>query len=349
MRLLPRLFLVFGLVIISESFHTTAGMPLPARGQDRIAAAEPAVSPHVSTTYLTAYIRDTALLHIYGFGQDSVPAYSDSLYAQRISSLETTIPLTCNEHVRKYIAFYTNHRRLMMSRIIGRGYDHFPALEAALKANGMPAELKNLAAIESALDTNALSRCGALGMWQFMPGTAKAYRLKVSTQVDERRNVQLSTNAAMKYLSALHAQYGDWLLALAAYNAGPGRVNQALKNTIVPKGRKKDFWAIMHKLPKETRDYVPGFIAMCYLTSYYTEHNLKAIDPQLYSAKLEEITIETEITVQELAKLLPLSAEEIMFFNPHTEKTNLIRKNDVLLLPAAVANQYTCTQPVVSR
>lgn len=151
----------------------------------------------------------------------------------------------------------------------------------------------------------------------------------------------------MKFLKVLHAQYGDWMLALAAYNAGPGRVNQALKNTTVPKGRKKDFWAIMSKLPKETQGYVPGFIAMCYLTKHYTAHNLKAIDPAFFKISTQAVTVTDEISPAEFARTLPITAEEFVYFNPQYEKTKIIPANSAVQLPIHLANYLASTNPVL--
>lgn len=182
---------VFALVFIflSESFGHTGGSPLAGREAGKVLASTKVDSMHtvssaVSGNYLSGYTRDTALLYTYCFSKDSIPSYPDSIYSGHITSIESSIPLIYNHHVRKYIEFYSTERRYMLSKIIGRGYDYFPVLKNALEQNSMPRELINLAAIESALDTNALSKCGALGMWQFMPGTARLYKLKVNNVID---------------------------------------------------------------------------------------------------------------------------------------------------------------------
>src|SRR5690242_13320037 len=127
---------------------------------------------------------------------------------------------------------------------------------------------------QSALCYDAKSHCGALGIWQFMPQTARIYNLKVDSTNDERKDIERSTDAALNYLNRLHGAYHDWLLAIAAYNCGAGTVNHAIR-----RGRSKDFWRIKRYLPAETRGYVPAFIAACYVTKYYPQHNLKAVDP----------------------------------------------------------------------
>ena len=339
MHLSYKAIFILAIVFLSESFFRTSGSTLPARNTGEEPVHRPAAPLLVSERYISGYTKDTLLLNSYSFGEDSIPFYSHERYAQRVNALQTTIPIQYNHHVGKYIEFYTNERRFMLSKVIGRSYDYFPVLKEALAKNSMPAELVCLAVIESALDTNALSKCGALGLWQFMPGTAKIYKLKVNGNIDERKNIERSTEAAVKFLRDLHAQYGDWLLALAAYNAGPGRVNSALKNTPAVKGKKKDFWAIMHKLPKETQGYVPGFIAMCYLMNHYPEHNLKAIDPSLFGSKTKPVSITSEISILEIARSIPLTAEEIVYFNPRFDKAKVIPANSTILLPSSIVEQ----------
>jgi membrane-bound lytic murein transglycosylase D len=309
-----------------------------------------AISCNLSERYIKGYAKDTALLNTYAFDRCSIPQYSEEVYRQRIEALPASIALTYNSHVKQWIDIYLVNKRWMITKVIGRSYDHFPLFEEVLARKGMPEELKNLAVVESALDTNALSRCGALGLWQFMPETAKIYKLKVGKNIDERTDPARSTEAATKFLGDLYKRYGDWLLAIAAYNCGPGKVDQALRVTTLRPGQKKDFWAIMDKLPKETRGYVPAFIAACYIDKHYADHNLKAVDPFFLSTEIKQIEVKQEIDLLQIARYVSATPEEIAYFNPRFEKAGkvlLTNGTAILNLPACLADEFTRHEAII--
>ena len=206
----------------------------------------------------------------FGINDTLIPDFPDSVYIARLSQLPSVIDMSYNRLVKNYINVYTIKRREQVGNMLAVSEYYFPMFEAVFDLYDVPYELKYLAVIESAMNPRAVSRAGAVGTWQFMYGTAKMYGLRINSLVDERRDPLKSTHAAAKFLKNLHELYGDWTLALAAYNCGPGNVNKAIRRS----GGKKDFWEIYYYLPRETRGYVPAFIAAAYTMNYYREHNL---------------------------------------------------------------------------
>lgn len=194
----------------------------------------------------------------------------DSVYSTRLSNLPNIIPMPYNSVVRDFIEMYVKRRPRQVASLKRVSEYYFPIFEDKLCEYDLPDELKYLAVIESALNANARSRVGAAGLWQFMPATGRVYGLEVNSLVDERLDPYKSTDAACRYLRALYRLYGDWHLAIASYNCGPGNVNKAIKRS----GGKRDFWAIYPWLPRETRAYVPIFIAANYALNYADEHGI---------------------------------------------------------------------------
>ena len=210
--------------------------------------------------------------NIYNYPAGYVPTFPDSVYAERIAKLrsQTTIELVYNKHVKSFIDVYAVRKREHTCRILGLADIYFPMFEEALDKYDMPLEIKYLAVVESALNPRAGSHAGAKGLWQFMYGTGKVYKLNVTSLVDDRFDPIKATEAACQHLQDLYDTFGDWFLALAAYNSGAGNVNKAIRRA----GGLKNYWAIWPFLPKETRGYVPAFIAVNYVMSYSQEHNL---------------------------------------------------------------------------
>lgn len=200
---------------------------------------------------------------------DKIP---DSVFIKRLHQLHTVIPLTYNNDVRAYIKLYVRIMSRRLDAMLSLSSYYFPMFEETLDRYGVPAELKYLTIVESALNPQATSRAGAAGLWQFMYATGKNYDLEVNSLVDERRDPYKSTVAAARYLKALYSIYDDWFLAMAAYNCGPGNVNKAIARS----GGKKDFWQIYYYLPRETRGYIPAYIGAYYAMNYYHEHGMTA-------------------------------------------------------------------------
>ena len=237
--------------------------------------------------------------------------YSDSVYIERLSKLPTLIDMPYNSIIKEYITLYAAKRRKLVESLLGFGIYYFPIFEEALEREGLPMELKYLPVIESALRPNAISKAGASGLWQIMPKTAKGLGLEVNSLVDERRSPIASSDAAAKYLKELYNIYNDWSLAIAAYNCGPGNVNKA----IVRSGGKKDFWGIYHHLPRETRGYVPAFIAANYIMTYYEEHNICPVAAEIPLAT-DTIVINERINLQQISAVLNTPIEMLRELNP---------------------------------
>ena len=254
----------------------------------------------------------------YGFKEDDVPAYDDSVYMQRIQTLanETTIPLTFNNHVKSFIDLYANRRRQQSSRMLGLSYVYFPMFEEYLAKYNLPLELKYLAMVESALNPVAGSKAGAKGLWQFMRGTGAEYGLKVTTLVDDRYYPEKETDAACRYLKSLYSRYEDWFLVLAAYNSGPGTVNRA----IIRAGGVKNYWAIWPYLPAETRGYVPAFIAVTYVMNYAPEHNLYPMNPGLLMHGTDTVMVRDRVAFDQINECIGVPMADLEFFNPQFTK-----------------------------
>ena len=235
----------------------------------------------------------------------------EETYIRRLAAIPSVIEMPYNQVVRKHIERYVYRSRTLVEEMLGMSLYYMPIFEQALEKEGLPLELKYLPIVESALDPNAVSRVGAAGLWQFMIGTGKGLGLEINSLVDERRDPYRSSAMAAKYLKNLYQIYNDWSLAIAAYNCGPGNVNKALHR----KGDAGDFWDIYDELPRETRGYVPAFIAANYAMTYYKQHN---ISPSLASKPLitDTVTVNRRIHFEQIAQVLNIPIEEIRTLNP---------------------------------
>lgn len=246
--------------------------------------------------------------------QDSIPMVEEDIIRERIEKLDAETPLNIeyNQYTKAFINLYVNKKRKLSKSVLRLIPNYFPIIEETLDRYKMPLELKYLAIVESALNPSARSRAGAVGLWQFMYRTGKIYDLKVTSYYDERMDPYESTVAACEYMSDLYKLYGDWNLVLAAYNSGPGNVNKAIRRS----GGQRDYWKIRPWLPRETRGYVPAFIAVNYMVNYAKEHNLFPESNQLFSYKVDTVAIKRPITFKQLANYIDVSEEELKFYNP---------------------------------
>ncbi|MEO5572633.1 MAG: LysM peptidoglycan-binding domain-containing protein [Bacteroidia bacterium] len=245
-----------------------------------------------------------------------IPFFDDDIYRDRISKISTPIPLVFNEQVKNYINLYAFKRRELTSRVLGLSQLYFPLFEEILDKEGLPLEFKYLSVVESALNPVAKSRVGATGIWQFMFNTGKLYDLKANSYTDERRDPVKATYAACKYFRDMYDIYHDWLLVIAAYNCGAGNVNRA----IVRSGGKTNFWEISRFLPKETRGYVPAFIAVCYVMNYSSEHNILPVAPAYSYFEVDTIMIHQRTTLSKIARNVDLPLDVVYFLNPIYKK-----------------------------
>ncbi len=260
------------------------------------------------------FTTDTAILNVYDFTPDSVPAYDSSVYAGRLAHLDVQTPfsLIYNDRVHAFIQVYALNRREQVSRMLGLAELYFPVFEEILDRYDMPLELKYLAIAESALNPVARSRAGATGLWQFMYSTGKLYGLDITSYVDERRDPYKSTVAACEYLRFLFKIYNDWDLAMAAYNSGPGRVNRAIRRS----GGKRNYWDLWPHLPPETRGYVPAFIAVNYIMNYASEHNIYPIAPEFLNHETDTVIVTQQVSFSQISAVLNIPVEDIEYLNP---------------------------------
>ena len=257
--------------------------------------------------------------------ESTPPIFSDSIYEARIKHLDTKTPidLVYNPYVKQYINVYTKQRRQQMSRMMGLAAYYFPMFETVLDQFNLPLELKYLAIVESALNPKAKSWAGASGLWQFMYNTGKEYNLKVSSYVDERMDPFRATIAACEFFKKSYSVYGDWSLVLASYNSGRGNVNKAIRRS----GGEKNYWQIRRFLPKETRSYVPAFIAVCYAMNYASDHKIYSAKPRVLFREVDTIEVKHQIDFEYLSSSLDISLDELEFLNP-AYKINVIPKVD---------------------
>ncbi len=242
--------------------------------------------------------------------------FHDSVYLNRLHNLPSEMELSFNSVVKNYIEMYAVRKRDQVSYMLALGEYYYPMFEEALDRYGLPLELKYLPVIESALNPIAVSRAGATGLWQFMLRTGKGYGLEVNSLVDERRDPYKSTDAAARYLKDLYAIYGDWNLVIAAYNCGPGNVNKAIARS----GGKNDYWEIYYRLPRETRGYVPAFIAANYIMNYYADHNICPAYSSSLTVALDTVQVNERIHLGQIAGVLDISLSELQRLNPQFKK-----------------------------
>lgn len=269
---------------------------------------------------------------------DQFPEAPYELIEDRIRCIEGAIPLEFNERIKSFIDYFTIRDREYTKSVLVNKNLFFPIFEQALAKRGMPDELKYLSIVESGLRPNAMSRVGAAGLWQFMPATGRSYGLAQSWYIDERMDPWEATEAACRYLKALHNMFGDWELALAAYNTGPGNVRKAIRRS----GYKKTFWEIYRYLPRETRSYVPQFVAMIYTLNYLEEHNFNLDEMDLKYAVLHD-TIQTDgyMHLETFANQVNLCVDELIQLNPHVIRgaTPDGTSNFTLRVPADLADE----------
>jgi membrane-bound lytic murein transglycosylase D len=270
-------------------------------------------------------------------GYREVVTASDSVYVSRLSRLNNIIELPYNDIVRNCIDLYVDRRRNTVEYMLGLENIYFPMIEQALDVNELPLELKYLTVVESALNPVALSRAGASGLWQFMLGTGKQYGLEINSLVDERRDPVKSTYAACEYFKDLYKIYGDWTLVLAAYNCGPGNVNKAIKRA----NGSADYWKIYPYLPKETRSYVPLYIAATYVMNYYANHQLRPIKTSM-PLVTDTVMVNQVIHFDQIAEVLKIDRDLIRLLNPQY-KRDIVPGNSqprAIRLPAMQAYSF---------
>ncbi len=255
----------------------------------------------------------------------------DSVYIQRLQSMQSAVSLSYNNTVKNFIAMYTVRRPNQVAVMLGLANYYFPMFEEALAKYGLPMELKYLPIIESALNPGANSSASAVGLWQFMYPTGKMYKLEISTFVDERRDPLKATDAAVRYLRDLYNIYNDWHLVIAAYNCGPGNVNKAIKRS----GNARDYWKIYYHLPKETRGYVPAFIAANYVMNFYQSHNIFPKSPD-FPIITDTLMVNDYLHFNQISEVIGITVEQIRILNPQYRRD---------IIPASKGKPYSLVLP----
>ena len=250
-----------------------------------------------------------------------IPQFSDSIYIDRLQRMPTIMEMPYNAIVREYIDRYAVKLRNQVSVMLAANNFYMPLFEEALDAYDLPLELKYLPIIESALKPTARSRAGALGLWQFMLKTGRLYGLESNSLVDDRLDPIKATWAAARYLREMYDIYKDWHLVIAAYNCGPGNVNKAIRRA----GGATDYWSIYNYLPRETRGYVPAFIAANYIMTYYCHHNICPMNTEIIPPT-DTLQISRELHLQQVADVCDITIDELKSLNPQY-KRNIIPGN----------------------
>ncbi|MEG0648025.1 MAG: transglycosylase SLT domain-containing protein, partial [Bacteroides sp.] len=265
-------------------------------------------------------------------------------YIDRLSRIPSVMELPYNEIVRKFIDMYNGRLRNQVSFMLSACNFYMPLFEEALDAYGLPMELKYLPIIESSLNPSAVSRAGAAGLWQFMLPTGKMYGLETNSLVDERRDPIKATWAAARYLKELYAIYQDWNLVIAAYNCGPGTINKAIRRA----GGETDYWKIYNYLPKETRGYVPAFIAANYVMTYYCDHNICPMETNI-PANTDTIQINKDLHFEQIADLCDVSMDQLKSLNPQYKRNIIPGENKpyTLRLPLSSVSTFIDKQDTI--
>jgi membrane-bound lytic murein transglycosylase D len=259
---------------------------------------------------------------------------------------KSPIDFDYNESVKKHIDYYLTKRRDLLSKVLGLSKYYFPIFEETLDKYNLPFELKYLAIIESALNPTAQSRTGAMGLWQFKYNTALMLDLVIDNYVDERQDPVKATDAACRYLDFLYNTFGDWQLAIAAYNGGPGLV----RNAVIRSGGKTQFWEIMPYLSEETRNYLPGFLAMAYLMENYKTFDIVPDPPKIIWHQTDTVMIKHSISFQKVSEKLGIPAETIRFLNPSYKKNYipLYDKSVPFVLPVSKIEEFIASESQIS-
>lgn len=304
--------------------------PLPLDEADTLAFSRNLDS--LLELWYTKKYMDNSVISTSGPGPSVPHELSDSAYKARLDAINSYVPLTYNEIVKQQIQFYTKYRNGGASIMLGYVDYYFPVFEDVLDTYGVPTEIRCLPIIESALNPRAESWARAKGIWQFIFSTGKLYGLEINSYVDERMDPVKSSHAAARYLRDLYGIYGDWTLALAAYNCGPGNVQRAIKRS----GGKRNYWEIYYYLPRETRGYVPAFIAATYLVHYHEDYGIYPASLPMPKA-VDTVVVKEKVHLGQVAEVTGMPLQQLRDLNPQYIKD---------ILPVREDKQYALVMPV---
>ena len=318
MRLILSVF--FGVVSTITMFANSPKEPRKDVDTIVIPAHLKAGSNHFPESMLT--FRDTISLPDRSVFVDVVPIYPDSFHSKLISKMNLDIDVEYNRYVQTFIDVYCVKKRNIGRVVAGKFPYYEQAFEQILVENGLPKNLKYLGIVESGINPDAVSRSGATGIWQFMYGTGKYLKMNISYFRDDRKDIYASTRAAAKYLKYLYNRFDDWLLAIAAYNCGPGNMSKAIRKS----GGKKTFWEVRKFLPRETRNYIPAFLAVNYMMENMDVLNIIPFEPMTFhypmnDRSVDEVMVHQKMTFSSIAKVLDIPMEQLSFMNPGIKKS----------------------------
>jgi membrane-bound lytic murein transglycosylase D len=325
MKVKTLLFLIF--ITLSNLNASVLNDTIKVIPDDNTARISRDLDSLVNSWYVKLAIKDNPTFN----PDDSVIIeFPDSVYMERLNRINSVISLPYHPLIRNSIRVYTDLKREDFRAILGLKDYYFPMIEDIFDSYGLPAELKYMAVIESALNPNAVSRAGATGMWQFMYSTGRLYGLTINSIIDERRDPVKATHAAAKYLKDMYSIYNDWTLVIAAYNCGPGNVDKAIRRS----GNKKDYWDIFYRLPRETRGYIPQYLGAFYSIVYSPEHHIQPL-PINIPVATDTIMVNKDIHLAQISEVLHIPLGELRALNPQY-RTGLIpgsTKSQSLTLP----------------
>lgn len=331
-----------------------SALPLASEAQESVQISDAELSTRryseaydslLNSYYMRRYSHH-ALHHTTDFSVEAFDALPDSVLEARLRALHTVVPMALNNEVRAHIRLYLRVMSKRLDLTLLQQEKYFPIFEVALDRYGVPDEVKYLTIVESALNPQATSRVGAAGLWQFMYNTGKLYDLEVNSVIDERRDPVKSSFAAAHHLADLHRIFGDWTLAIAAYNCGAGNVNKAIARS----GGKRDFWEIYYNLPRETRGYIPSLIAVIYVMHYYHDHGLH---PQQLEAPVrsDTVMVDHDILMTYVAQLTGTEMEALQGLNPQYRQNYIPGASGrySLCLPLAKVEPFIMLQDSIYR
>ena len=289
------------------------------------------IRTHLVLIFLSLYFSNFAKADSY------IGAYSVSEIESRIEALSNNVDFKVTKEVHQYLKQYLVTYRYSSEQLIGRSLYYFPQIEQMISDKNLPDEIKYLAIIESSLKPSARSGVGAVGLWQFMRPTGRMYGLHIGNEVDERKDPEKSTDAALRYLSDLNDRFGDWTLALAAYNCGPGNVSKAMRRS-----GGKDYWSIRNYLPKETRNYLPKFIAMAYLMNHYQDHELTPNYPEQLFTSTRVVKLTDKTSFADICDATGLDIKTVKFYNQQFNVNYIPKSKDgyTVKLPSSAMHEY---------
>ena len=316
------LLLIVMLLLIQVFSYAQKRIPKPIVKDSLSSSAFILMLEQSLETFYSEFAKDAnydSIIDALEYEPNQIPEFSDAQICEHLAQLKEVshFQMDCNPATLSNIRFFAQNRRSFIRIALGRSKLYFDLYETYLDKYDLPLELRYLSVIESGLRPQVKSPAGALGLWQFMYGTGKMYNLKENSYFDERMDPNKATDAACRYLKKLFDIYNDWNLALAAYNAGPGNINKAIRRS----GGKKTYWEIRPFLPRETQGYVPNFIAACYLMTYHTVHNLVPMEAKIHRSQLDTICLKSGVHMETISRLINWPLDEIQALNPIFKRT----------------------------